>query len=282
MSKLSNVKQIVVHNGESHLDDIMCVAFAMHMIGHSVPVWRKTPTENEINDPSVLVMDVGGVYDPERMDFDHHQRSRTEEPKCGFRLLLEYYGFWEEYKEIFPWLQTWNEIDVCGPFAVCKKNGIEPNTMFNIMGPMYDICRNIMEDDVPAYHKAELIYKYVTVPIINQNVHVYHLMKWDVNYFKNPFGLKILDYRIWNSKRLDTKFCGMICPDLDMILLPPNERNPKSFTLLRYNDSPKINLAQVEMPEIEFKHPGGFIAVTKSFVSDEKLLEMIGMSLVNN
>ena len=91
--RLAGVRLIVVHGGLAHMDDIMSCAIAYAFgVPHDAPIERRNPTPDELDSDKVLVMDVGGVHDPARLDFDHHQRAATDEPKCAFRLLAEWLG----------------------------------------------------------------------------------------------------------------------------------------------------------------------------------------------
>ena len=113
--RLAAVRLIVVHGGLAHMDDIMSCAIAYAFgVPHDAPIERRNPTPEELDSEKVLVMDVGGVHDPARLDFDHHQRAVTDEPKCAFRLLAEWLGAHDELSALCPWYTAWNYIDVCG------------------------------------------------------------------------------------------------------------------------------------------------------------------------
>ena len=98
------VRKIVVHGGLAHMDDIMSCAMAYAFgVPHDAPIERRNPQPGELDDLATLVLDIGGVHDPARLDFDHHQRARTDEPKCAFRLFGEWLGVDDEMRQICPW-----------------------------------------------------------------------------------------------------------------------------------------------------------------------------------
>ena len=61
---------ILTHPGGAHKDELLavCVLAAKHR----APIVRREPTEADLADPAVAVVDVGGDHDPSKMNFDHH------------------------------------------------------------------------------------------------------------------------------------------------------------------------------------------------------------------
>ena len=68
------VHTIVTHPGGAHKDDLLavCVLAALH----GCPIVRREPTPEELDDPQVAVVDIGGIHDPARSNFDHHHFPR--------------------------------------------------------------------------------------------------------------------------------------------------------------------------------------------------------------
>jgi len=67
------INSVITHGGQFHADEILAVA-VIRLILPNISVSRKfkiTPTE--YNDPTILVIDVGRFYNPEKGLFDHHQ-----------------------------------------------------------------------------------------------------------------------------------------------------------------------------------------------------------------
>ncbi|PMP97548.1 MAG: hypothetical protein C0169_02740 [Thermodesulfobacterium geofontis] len=68
------VKKIISHKKPHHADDFFAISILK--IHYDVPIELKVPQEisqEEINDPHILLIDVGGEYNPELLNFDHHQ-----------------------------------------------------------------------------------------------------------------------------------------------------------------------------------------------------------------
>jgi hypothetical protein len=104
--QLATITKIIVHPGRAHFDDFMSVALATQFVqvrlGDRVvlEIERRVPTSEELDDEKVLIFDVGGKHEPEKLNFDHHT---LEGPTCSFQLFLEWLGIWDEFKIIHPW-----------------------------------------------------------------------------------------------------------------------------------------------------------------------------------
>jgi uncharacterized UPF0160 family protein len=68
-----NISRIITHPGVFHADDAFAVAILFTLVG-KLPVERRDPTPEELDDPTVIVVDVGGRFDVRTMCYDHHQR----------------------------------------------------------------------------------------------------------------------------------------------------------------------------------------------------------------
>ena len=80
------IQTIVTHPGSAHKDDLLavCVLIARHR----VPVFRREPTDDDLDDASVVVVDIGGSHDPAKSNFDHHHFDREHPPTCALSLSL--------------------------------------------------------------------------------------------------------------------------------------------------------------------------------------------------
>ena len=69
------MNKVIVHPGIFHADDVMSIAILMAWknLGYLGWVERRYPSENELHDENVFVLDVGRDFDPSRLNFDHHQ-----------------------------------------------------------------------------------------------------------------------------------------------------------------------------------------------------------------
>jgi uncharacterized UPF0160 family protein len=85
---------IATHNGNFHADDVFSIA-ALNTI---FPTFNLVRTRDlEVINNADLVIDVGGIYDPEIGRFDHHQRGGAGQrengiPYSSFGLIWQKYG----------------------------------------------------------------------------------------------------------------------------------------------------------------------------------------------
>lgn len=95
MKKIEKYTTVITHPGVFHADDVCCVAI-LESCGFNGNVERRTPTPEEIEDPTVLVVDVGGVFDKSVNTYDHHQKDGAGErentvPYAAFGLLTNFF-----------------------------------------------------------------------------------------------------------------------------------------------------------------------------------------------
>jgi len=84
------IKTIITHRGGAHKDDFL--ACSLLVACHEVPIFRKDPTDEDLADPSIAVVDVGHLHEPEKNNFDHHQFPRDHPPTCALTLVLQHLG----------------------------------------------------------------------------------------------------------------------------------------------------------------------------------------------
>lgn len=71
-----NYRLIVTHDGLFHADEVLAIETILFLVGYDIPVVRtrdKAKLAEYLVDPTVLVLDVGGDYNPAMGNFDHHQ-----------------------------------------------------------------------------------------------------------------------------------------------------------------------------------------------------------------
>ncbi len=260
-ARLAGVRRIVVHGGLAHVDDIMSCALAYAFgVPHDAPIERRNPKPGELDDLSTLVLDVGGVHDPARLDFDHHQRARTDEPKCAFRLFAEWLGVHEEMRLLHPWYTAWNLMDVTGPYLTARKMGTTADELAGfVSNPLSDWVVRRFADD----------------PVLRQKLAVT---------FANELALTRKCWREMSPKIVLRTFAGLPVADLTACLTEEISRcsdawvrqnapacllmrdgRGTGWSLLRCNDDPRIDFSRCAgRPYTLFAHPGGFILKTTS------------------
>ena len=73
--------------------------------------FTRDPTESELNDPNVVVIDIGERHEPHLSNFDHHQFDRNHEPCCALSLILKDMTIYNEAVRAFRWLKPTEKFD---------------------------------------------------------------------------------------------------------------------------------------------------------------------------
>lgn len=69
-----NFNKIITHAGMFHADEVLALATFKFFTGLDLPIERKfSVTQEELQDKSVLILDIGRKLDEEMGNFDHHQ-----------------------------------------------------------------------------------------------------------------------------------------------------------------------------------------------------------------
>ena len=104
---------ILTHPGGSHKDEFL--ACCLLIAKHGAPVVRREPTPDDLVDPAVAVVDVGGEHTPELGNFDHHQFPKDHPPVCALSLVLQQLGVYDDARAFCDWLEPAEWFDTRGP-----------------------------------------------------------------------------------------------------------------------------------------------------------------------
>ena len=267
MKNLIDFDSIIVHPGRSHFDERMAVSLALAAGQCIVPVYRREPTAEEIEDPSVLVLDVGGVHDPSRNDFDHHQLPRGT-VECSFSLVAKELGIEPQLREFFPWFTAWRMIDSCGPFQWAKEFGLDWSVASSLLNTEGDLVAEWWEEangrvPVDGALVRRLKAQGEKVLATAQKFKDFCQMadQWDHPEFD---GVKVMDFT-WASPGDALDFGDAYARSRGItggVLVSRDNRGP-GLALFRREDDPRVDFSVLEGNEaVTFAHKGGFIAKT--------------------
>ena len=281
--------KIITHAGKAHLDDLMACATA---IAHlkiwedttDVEIERRDPTDAELEDRAVTVLDIGGRYEPTNGNFDHHQLPRGSKDSAMTLLaanlglphgtsIAEYNPGDEQLpvdsmasflEDAFPWFRRRAELDSCGPFATAKSAGVDWSIVESFLGPFEDIVLSEFEKD-PVTIASKL------ADTIGSKWKAYSNVIPCMDYYRPWWGdgdFTIADFTKANPE--DVEVCSdMITKHVHGVVIFHDNRG-NGLTLLRLRDDPRIDFTKVkDDKEVIFAHAGGFIAKTRSKNLDE-------------
>lgn len=268
--------QILTHPGGSHKDEFL--ACCLLLAENPVSIVRREPTEADLTNVSVAVVDVGHEHQPERGNFDHHQFPKDHPPVCALSLVLKHLGVYEDALKFCGWLEPAEWFDTRGPIETARWLGVPRETLFKLNSPI----------------DTTLLRRFALVTELQPGEPLWEVMRW--------IGVDLLDYLKSLRERLD--FIGKIAefweiktekgsfkalylprtesmpdepsaglarfidtrPDLGEIagLVYPDRRG-EGFGLSRHNDHPGLDFTRIEgCDDVHFAHARGFVAKTSA------------------
>lgn len=281
------MKAIVTHPGSAHKDDLL--ACCLLVARHPVPISRRDPSEEDLRDPEVAVVDVGGRHEPEFKNFDHHQFPRDHEPICALSLVLQDMGLYEDARMFCEWLEPAEWFDTRGPFQTANWLGVERSVMNQLNSPVditllrrfaqksewgpgepvWEIMRMIGEDLVmylrtlrERLNFVERHAEFVELDGVESPLRVLFMPR--TNSMPDDPSSGLARYVVTSGKEVD----GLIYPD----------RRGDGYGLSRHEDCPHLDFTRIEgEPDVHFAHARGFVAKT-SATDRGRLLELMALA----
>ena len=271
MKKLVSVDRIIVHTGKSHTDEILAVALAEASTsdGKVVPVFRRDPTADELQDNRTLVLDVGGKLDDWSMNFDHHQLPRDAEPECAFSLLASELDVYSQLSSFFAWFDTWRDIDAKGPFAWAKAHGVDWENVSGLLSPVDNLVHDWWEeahDDIPVDEALLVRLQKQGRKLLEAAAKFEEFaQKADaLGMPKDVEGIKVFDFRDFPAKESQA-YGGAYAKAKGVkggVIVSQDDRGP-GYAFFRREDDPKVDFSRCAgKPYTGFAHAGGFILKT--------------------
>lgn len=281
------IKTIITHRGGAHKDDFL--ACSLLVARHGVPIFRKDPTDEELADPSIAVIDVGHLHEPEKNNFDHHQFPRDYPPTCALTLVLQHMGIYEDARMFCDWLEPAEWFDTRGPKKTAEWLGVERDVISKMNSPIdMSVLRGFAkvekhESGEPIYELMQIIgndlLEYLTDIRSRLDIVSEHVMRWEIAggegetwsalYFpklNDPLenaSSALARYILVN--KLDQEIAAIVYPD----------SRGEGFGLARFNDHPSLDFTRVESAEdVNFAHTSGFLCKT-SATDPDRLKELL-------
>jgi len=285
------IKTIITHPGGAHKDDFL--ACSVLLSNHPVSIFRRDPTEQELEDPEVAVVDIGHQHDPQLNNFDHHQLPRDHEPTCALSLVLQKFEIYEDTKEFCSWLETTEWFDCRGPHDTAEWLGVDREAMAKLNSPL-DVTMFQAFAKQKEHHPGEPVWEvmkmmgtdlvqYVTGlrGRINQVAKIEEF--WDLGQGEDMIKVAFVPRTepeveeasgglAWRIKELglEEEVVAMVYPD----------SRGGGYGMRRYDDNLALDFSQLsEQPDVHFTHNRGFIAKT-STTEVSRLKELVLLAKV--
>ena len=270
------IKTIITHPGGAHKDDFL--ACSVLLSNHPVSIFRRDPTEQELEDPEVAVVDIGHQHDPQLNNFDHHQLPRDHEPTCALSLVLQKLEIYEDTKEFCSWLETTEWFDCRGPHDTAEWLGVDREAMAKLNSPL-DVTMFQAFAKQKEHHSGEPVWEVMKMMgtdlvqyvnglrgRINQVAKIEEF--WDLGQGEDMIKVAFVPRTepeveeasgglAWRIKELglEEEVVAVVYPD----------SRGGGYGMRRYDDNLALDFSQLsEQPDVHFTHNRGFIAKTST------------------
>lgn len=277
---------IITHPGGAHKDDFLATSLMISL--HGAPVLRQEPTDADLADASICVIDVGGLHEPENNNFDHHQFPRDYVPTCALTLVLQHLGVYEDARMFCDWLEPAEWFDTRGPKKTAEWLGVERDIISKMNSPIdmtmlrrfasqtkhqsgepvYELMRMIGEDLLSYLKGIRERLDYVSKRV----------QRWEISSGDTTFSALFLPRA---DDAIDEASSGLaryiLVNELDKeiaAIIYPDSRG-SGFGLARFNDHPNLDFTRVEHEtDVHFAHNSGFLCKT-SATEEDRLKEFL-------
>jgi hypothetical protein len=171
-----DIKELTVHGGLFHLDDVLCVAIA-RLNNPTCRIIRSNKPDLDAECLGVwkAIADVGGTHDPSRWLFDHHQDRYTPESdpaevRAAVGRLWDALGDAEKYPALTAYIRAvdlhdtgvrWSPLGVIGSFAPNWDDQFSMDEGFeSAVKHVLDLVRQMVRKDQSAARAAGELDKY--------------------------------------------------------------------------------------------------------------------------
>lgn len=289
MRKTHKISKIVSHPGPGHRDDFMAVCLLLAVADWPGPrIFRREPTQEDIDDPTVAVVDVGRRHMPERLNFDHHQFGRGT-VCCAVDLVLQWLGYQPEvYREIFAWAEFTSRLDSTGPKATAEWLGITSDGLLKTISPietslirwwsdmstgvpetaLFDVMERIGKEKLDYIEKVQTrLVQLEKAPLVDLDVVTSRTLSslLDLRHISRDAD-PIMGVEIFLKRK------GL---DKTVFVTVSQDQRGEGVSLFRRNDDPRIDFGHLRgHPDISFVHATGFVATTTKEGAD-RWLELV-------
>jgi hypothetical protein len=282
------ISLILTHPGGAHKDELLACSLLAAV--HRAPIVRREPTEADLADPTIAVVDVGGEHAPERHNFDHHQFPADHPPVCALSLVLQHLGVYEDARQFCDWLEPAEWFDTRGPNTTAQWLGVDRSTMNKLSSPIdVTILRRFAK--TKRLEPGEPLWKILSY--IGEDLLEY------LRELRNRLDFVAQNAVIWNVGDHEVLFLPRIDPIPDepsagigrylesigksssiAALIYPDRRGG-GYGLSRHNDDPRYDFTRIDQePDVHFAHARGFVAKT-SAAEIGRVRELLGLAKVS-
>ena len=280
------IQQILTHPGSAHKDEFL--ACCLLVATHKVPIVRREPTTDDLNDTQTIVVDVGGEHEPARMNFDHHQFPADSPPICALSLVMMHLGIYDDARLFCEWLEPTEWFDTKGPVKTAEWLGVPRDSLGKLQSTIdVTILRRFAASqrlepgqliwELMQMIGSDLLYYLRTmrerIQVLKENLHFWEMEKNGETF--HAVFLPRSEASIDDPSGAMSRYLRSIGKDTEVVAMIYPDRRGKGYGLSRNNDHPRLDFTTIEHhDDVHFAHPRGFVAKT-SATEMERLRELL-------
>ncbi len=282
---------ILTHPGSAHKDEFL--ACCLLVAAHEAPVFRREPTQADLDNPVLAVVDVGGEDEAARGNFDHHQFPKDHPPVCSLSLVLMDLGLYEDARQYCDWLEVAEWFDTRGPVETAAWLGVERELLAKLNStvdltllrrfagmseirpgdPMWEVMRWIGGDLIGYLRSLR--------EKLNEIARLSEI--WEMPHEAGDFRVLFLPRAENFSEDASAglaRYAAGLPEDQRVIAMVYPDRRGAGFALSRYNDHLGMDFTRISNErDVHFAHARGFVAKT-SATDLARIRELLAMSRV--
>jgi hypothetical protein len=280
------ISLILTHPGSAHKDEFLacCLLVAVH----GVPIVRREPIQADLDDPQVIVVDVGGEHEPERMNFDHHQFPADSPPICALSLVMQHLGIYEDARMFCEWLEPAEWFDTKGPVKTAEWLGVSREALGKLQSTIdvtilrrFAFCQRLdpghLIYELMQVIGNDLLYYLRTmrerIKVLEENLHFWEMEKAGETF--SAVFLPRAESTIDDPSGAMSRYLRSIGRDTEVVAMIYPDRRGAGYGLSRNNDHPRLDFTKIEgCDDVHFAHPRGFVAKT-SATDIDRLRELL-------
>ena len=274
-------EKIVTHAGSAHMDDLLSVGLVLALDDEVKKIERRDPTEEELADPMVWVLDVGFLHETKLLNFDHHQFPKGQR-ECCFSLLSEHFELADDLRHI-GWYKALVTMDALGPQAAAKELECSPMAIGALHGPVQRwILKEFSQEDSFSTSSdfASMLRRIGRFIVETASFHrermtlLRSMAEW-VDVAGEPVIFFLEDVPEPGSFLFDfQEECGR-----KATALVTRSRRNEGWSMQRVDDEGPVDFRRIaNEPAISFAHKSGFMAATNSYISRAELLRLLALA----
>ena len=260
------------------MDDLLSVGLVLALDEEVTEVERRDPSEQELADPEVWVLDVGFSSDAELLNFDHHQFPKGER-ECCFSLLAKHFKLDADLKHI-GWYNALVTMDALGPQAAAKELECSPMAIGALHGPVQRwILQEFTQKDCFSVNSefASILQRIglFLVETANKRRERIALLRakaeW-VDVAGEPVIFFLEDIPNPGAFMFDFQ---QECDRQATAVVTRSGRN-KGWSMQRVDDEGPVDFRRIaDEAAVGFAHKSGFMAATNSYISRQELCRLL-------